>query len=305
MLIDDLKVVLQVAEFKSIKQAAESLDMSVAVASAAVKRVEKAYGVELFVRSTRKLRLSSFGEKYIPQIENALVILNQVGQSAKNEQNIIDGDLRLAVPSDLGRNILLPWIDLFASKHPQLNIRLHITDSTIDFYRDPVDMALRYGAPGDSSMYGFKICDVPRILCASPYYVETYGMPVHLKDLDSHNSLLYQLHDTVHDIWEFSCRGITSKVKMRSNRTANDADIVRRWCVAGYGIAMKSALDMSDDLLSGNLVKLMPEYTPKPTELWLICPSKQLITPMVRLLRESITDKCLTIINSLKKSGYL
>jgi len=152
MLIDDLNVVLKVAEFKSIKQAAESLDIQTATASAAVKRVEKAFGMELFVRSTRNLRLSSSGEKHLPQIEKALLLLSQIAQNAKEEQNIVEGELRLAVPSDLGRNIVLPWLDTFSEQHPNLSVRLHISDSHVDFYRAPVDVALRYGSPKDSSM---------------------------------------------------------------------------------------------------------------------------------------------------------
>jgi DNA-binding transcriptional LysR family regulator len=305
MQIDDLQLVLKVAEFKSIKKAADSLDIRVAAASAAVKRVEKTYGIELFVRSTRSLRLSAAGEKYLPQIESALVMLNQIGQSAKEAMNIVDGELRLAMPSDLGRNIVLPWLDQLAEEHSGLRLKLHISDHNVDFYREPVDLALRYGAPKDSTMYGFKICDAPRVLCASPAYLEKHGAPERPQDLTAHNGLLYELREVIHDTWEF-CKGSSSvKVKMKSNRMANDAELVRRWCVAGYGIASKSALDMSEDLLSGKLTSLMPEYQGTATELWLICPSRQLITPAVRLLREHLTEKCAAVLSNLKQAGHL
>ena len=305
MLLDDLHLVLKIAEFKSIKQAADSLDISVAKASAALKRVELSYGVELFVRSTRSLRLSSSGEKYIPQIENALLILNQIGQSAKEELNIVDGDLRVAVPSDLGRNIVLPWLDEFALQHPKLKLKLHIGDHNVDFYREPIDLAIRYGAPKDSTMYGFKLCDVPRVLCAAPSYLAQYQAPQKPQDLITHNTLLYQLHDVIHDVWEFTQDDKTFKVKVQGNRASNDAELVRRWCVAGYGVAAKSILDMSQDLLAGNIKTLMPDYQVKSTELWLICPSRQLITPAVRLLRDLLTEKCQLLLCQLKQAGML
>jgi len=305
MQIDDLQLVLKVAEFKSIKQAADSLDISVAVASAALKRVEKNYGLELFVRSTRSLRLSASGEKYIPQIENALVMLNQIGQSVKEELNTVDGDLRLAMPSDLGRNIVLPWLDSFTEEHPKLRLKLHISDHNIDFYKEPVDLALRYGAPKDSSMYGFKICDAPRVLCASPAYLKQHDTPEKPQDLESHNALLYELRDVIHDVWEFSKQEQIFKVKMRSNRMTNDAELVRRWCVSGHGVAVKSALDMSKDLLSGKVTPLMQGYQATPSELWLICPSRQLITPAVRLLRDFLTNQCIMILSELEGAGYL
>ncbi|MFT5698265.1 MAG: DNA-binding transcriptional LysR family regulator [Desulforhopalus sp.] len=305
MLLEDLQVILKVAEFRNITAAATNLNMRMATASAAVKRVESALGVELFIRTTRHLRLSSAGEKYIPQCEQALLMLDQAKQNMKDDQNIIDGELRIALSSDLGRNLVTPWLDEFMDIHQDLSLRSSISDSNIDFYRDSVDIALRYGSPNDAHLYGFKICNVPRLLCATQDYLDKYGTPRHPHDLPSHNGLLYQLHDIIHDVWTFSREGAEYKIKMSSNRAANDADIVRRWCVAGKGLSVKSCLDMSTDLLAGNVVSVMPEFKPTPTELWLICPSKQLITPAVRLLRDTFKKKCSNILKQLIEQGLL
>ncbi|MBU3005452.1 LysR family transcriptional regulator [Paraglaciecola arctica] len=305
MQLEDLNIILKVAEFRSITAAAESLDMRTATASAAVKRVERSLGVELFIRTTRQLRLSAAGEKYIPNCEQALQMLQHAQQNVKDDLDIIDGELRISVPSDLGRNLILPWLDEFMQLHPGVRLKLHISDSNIDFYRDPIDVALRYGFPNDASLYGFKICNVPRVICAAPEYIDKYGLPKHPNDLASHNGLLYQLHDIVHDVWKFSNQGQSIKVKVQGNRTSNDAELVRRWCVNGKGIAAKSCLDMAPNLLTKQVIPLLSEFTAKPTELWLICPSRQAITPAVRLLREHIKEKCADIITSLIEQGIL
>ena len=96
MLLEDLQVVLKVAEFRSITAAATSLDMRTATASAALKRVERALGAELFVRTTRQLRLSSTGERYIPQCEQALLMLDLAKQNMKDDLDIVDGELRIS-----------------------------------------------------------------------------------------------------------------------------------------------------------------------------------------------------------------
>jgi len=305
MLLEDLNVILKVAEFRSITAAAESLDMRTATASAAIKRVERALGVELFIRTTRHLRLSVAGEKYIPNCEQALQMLDLAQQNVKDDLDIIDGELRISVPSDLGRNLILPWLDEFMESHSGVTLKLHISDSNIDFYRDPVDIALRYGSPNDANLYGFKICNVPRVICATTEYLENNGTPQHPNDLTTHNGLLYQLHDIIHDVWEFSHQGDPIKVKMKSNRASNDAELVRRWCVNGKGVATKSSLDMSHDLLSEQVVPMLSEFVPKPTELWLICPSRQTITPAVRLLREHLKIKCDAVFTQLIKKGVL
>jgi len=305
MLLEDLQIISKVAEFRSITAAAESLDMRTATASAAIKRVEKSLGAELFIRTTRHLRLSVAGERYIPKCEEALQTLELAKQNMREDLDIVDGELRISVPSDLGRNIILPWLDNFMDSHPQLRLKLHIADKNIDFYRDPVDIALRYGSPNDANLYGFKICDIPRVLCASPTYIKTYGMPKHPNDLTRHNALLYQLHELIDDNWSFTSENETLKIKMNSNRASNDAELVRRWCVAGKGIAKKSSLDMAEDLLSGTVQQLIPEFKPTPTELWLICPSRQTITPAVRLLRDYLKVKCNEVYSRLSSHKVL
>lgn len=299
MLVEDLQVIIKVAEFKSITKGAASIDMRTATASAAIKRVESALGVELFIRTTRQLRLSGAGERYIPQCQQALLMLDQAKQNTREDLALIDGDLRIAISSDLGRNFISPWLDEMVKKHPKVSLKLNISDSNIDFYRDSVDVAIRYGSPSDSNLYGFKICNVPGLLCATPKYLTEYGTPKHPHDLTSHNGLFYQLNDVVHDIWAFEKDEQAFKVKMSGNRSSNDGDLVRRWCVADKGITVKSCLDMSSDLLAGRVVSVMNDYKPKASELWLVCPSRQSITPAVRLLRDTLKKQCASILQQL------
>lgn len=305
MLLEDLQVVLKVAEFRSITAAATSLNMRTATASAALKRVESTLGVELFIRTTRKLRPSHAGERYIPQCEQALLMLDQARLNMKHDLDTVDGELRIALSSDLGRNMVIPWLDEFMETHPKVSLKTNISDSNIDFYRDSVDIALRYGSPDDANLYGFKICNVPGLLCATKAYLDENGTPKHPHELVTHNGLFYQLHDITHDVWEFSDAEKNYKIKMSGNRSANDGDLVRRWCVADKGLAVKSCLDMSADLLSGKVINVMPEFKPRSTELWLICPSRQSITPAVRLLRDTLKEKCTGILNQLIDKGIL
>ncbi|MDO6677471.1 MULTISPECIES: LysR family transcriptional regulator [unclassified Shewanella] len=305
MLIQDLHIILKVAEFRSITAAANSLDMRMATASAAVKRVEAALGVELFVRTTRQLRLSPAGERYLPQCELAVQLLDNAQQNAQEDLDVLKGEIRIALSSDLGRNVVTPWLDDFLLLYPDVALRSNITDSNIDFYRDSVDMALRYGEPSDASMYGFRICSIPRVLCATPSYLDKNGAPTTPDELKNHNGLFYQLQDIVQNEWRFSHQNQSHKVKLKGNRASNDGDLVRRWCVSGHGFAIKSCLDMADDLLTGRVVNVMPEYKPTATELWLVCPSRQSITPTMRLLRDYFREKTQQLLSQLVAHGVL
>lgn len=301
----DLHVVIKIAELKSITAAAVSLDMQTATASAALKRVEKQLGIELFIRTTRQLRLSAAGERYIPQCQQALQVLEQAQKNTQDDLTQVEGELRIALSSDLGRNIVVPWLDEFIDKHPKVSLKINISDSNIDFYRDSVDIAIRYGSPKESNLYGFKICNVPALLCASKEYLLAHGTPQHPQQLVQHNGLFYQLHDTTYDVWKFSHEGREYKIKMRGNRASNDGDLVRRWCVNGKGIAIKSSLDIAGDLLAQRVINIMPEYKPRSTQLWLVCPTRQSITPAVRLLRDTLREKSLRRLAELVERGIL
>jgi len=303
MLVEDLYVVMKVAEFRNITAAAASLDISPATASATLKRVEKSLGFELFTRTTRQLRLSSAGERYLPQCEQALRLLEQAKSHLKQDLAIIDGELRIALSSDLGRNLVVPWLDTFMETHPNVSVRINISDSNVDFYRDSVDMALRYGSPNDANTHGFKICDVPLVLCASKGYLDQHGTPQHPDDLAHHNGLFYQRYGIPFDRWPLFKGKDTYKITMKGNRTSNDGDLVRRWCVAGKGIALKSALDIAPDLLAGNVISLLPDIDKTQTELWLLFSSRQAITPAARLLRDSLKEKAQSILQKLANKG--
>ncbi|WP_119968606.1 LysR family transcriptional regulator [Shewanella japonica] len=305
MLIQDLQVILKVAEFRSITAAANSLDMRVATASAAVKRVETHLGVELFIRTTRQLRLSPAGERYLPHCQQAVQLLDNAQQNVLDDSDVLQGEIRIALSSDLGRNVVIPWIDEFLISNPDVSVRSNISDSNIDFYRDSVDMALRYGSPTDASTYGFKICDIPRVVCAAPEYLKKQGKPQHPHELKNHNALLYQLREVVQDEWTFTQQQDTIKTKLVGNRSSNDGDLVRRWCVSGQGIAIKSCLDMADDLLNERVTPLLLDYKATPTELWLICPSRQSITPTVRRLRDLFRDKVAGLKTQLVNKGII
>ena len=136
---------------------------------------------------------------------------------------------------------LLPWLDAFQQEHPQLNVRLLLGDRIADLFRQPVDIALRYGEPEDSSLIALPIApDNIRVLCAAPSYLARHGEPRHLEQLAQHNCLLYMLGSRVHDHWGFYDGKRHVSLTVSGDRFSDDADVVRRWAVAGMGIAYKS-----------------------------------------------------------------
>lgn len=292
MNIADLDLFVRTAQTNSITAAAQQLDMTPASASAALKRLEKQLGVQLFIRSTRKLRITAEGERYLLYCTEALASLEK-GKASLNEMHgKIAGEVRLSTASDLGRNLVLPWIDEIIDLHPELSIQLNVGDTLADFYHDKIDMALRYGEPADSSMVAFPIATIDRVICASPRYLAQLDELKHPKDLHQHNCLLYRVNNKVFNNWAFFNDEGKYDVKVAGNRVSNDADIVHRWVLAGKGIALKSRLDMAADLRAGRVVEILTEYQSPPLSLWLICPNRTQVTPAMLMIRDTLRNKC-------------
>lgn len=299
MKVADLELFIRIAHSGNITSAAAELNLSPATASAAIKRLEQQLAKELFIRSTRKLRLSEAGERFLPFCSEALEKLKEGEQALQDESTELSGPLRISVSSDLGRNLLLPWLDEFLIQHPKLQINLNVSDSLSDFYHDRVDIALRYGAPQDSSLVAFPICDVDRILCAAPSYLAQAPVLEQPSQLSEHNCLLYLLADRTYDLWPFKQGDSVEKIKVRGNRICDDADLVRRWAVAGKGIAFKSQLDLANDLKAGHVIELLPEFRAAPIQLWLVCPSRKQVNPAVTQVRDYLRSRCQQLLDSL------
>jgi DNA-binding transcriptional LysR family regulator len=289
--LSDLELFVSTAESGSLSSAARRLDISPARASASIKRLEETLGGQLFVRSTRSLRLTVEGEAFLAYCRIALQALSD-GREAVAPGYTFQGILQLSIPSDLGRNVILPLIDDFKSRHPLPQIRLLCSDRVSDIYRHPVDFAIRYGKQPDSGLIALPIApDNRRVLCAAPSYIRRYGIPVHPSDLEQHNCLTYMLSDCVYNRWNFYRDGMTAMVQVRGDLSADDGDVVRRWAVAGHGIAYKSALDVVADLREGRLIRLCADWEGEPVPLNLICTDRRQLSPAVQLLRTFLAER--------------
>lgn len=291
----DLSLFVQIAQTASITTAAKQAGITTAAASSALKRLEQQLGVQLFIRSTRQLRITEAGEKYLFHCQQALASLQLGLASAHESVGNIQGELNISAPSDLGRHQLLAWIDHMMEDHPSLSVDLTISDSLSNLFLDKVDIALRYGKPEDSSMIAFHIADIPRITCASPRYIECFGEPKCPEALKDHTCLLFRAKGRLFNVWEYKGETETLKIKVGGNRSCDDTDIVRRWALSGHGIAYRSKLDIATDLDDGKLIPLLTQFQSPPVSLYLFCPSRNQVTPAVIAFREMLREKIHTL----------
>jgi DNA-binding transcriptional LysR family regulator len=290
---EDLALFVRTAACGSFTKAAREADLLPGQVSAAVMRLERDLELRLFARSTRSLRLTDEGERYLPYAREVIDLLHGGREALRRDDAELSGTLLLAAPSDFGRNILLPWLAEFRRQHPRLEVRLQLSDQVTDVFRDPVDIAIRYGEAADASFVALPLAPANRrVLVAAPGYLEQRGAPQSLDDLQHHSCLLWQLQGRVYDKWVFPAGKSRRIVHVKGALACDDADVVRRWALAGEGIAYRSWLDVGADVRAGRLRVLLPEQPGEPAPLSMVCPHRRQFSPAVRQLHALLAERC-------------
>ena len=185
-------------------------------------------------------------------------------------------------------------------------MRLLLGDGLTDLFRQPVDLVLRYGEPQDSSLVALPVAaGNRRVLCASPTYLQRHGVPQRLDELAAHNCLRFMLAGRVHDRWCFQEGRREHAVQVAGDRVSDDADVVRRWALAGNGLAYKSWLDIADDVAAGRLQVLLPGCLGEAAPLNLLCAHRAQLSKPVRLLREYLQERCMCLLSRAPWQGIV
>ncbi len=262
-----------------------------------MKRLERELGVKLFARSTRNLRLTSEGEKFLVGCEAGLGLILSAGENLSAGGGKVRGKIQLSVPSDLGRNLVLPWLCEFRRRHPDVQLRLQVSDRLAGVYREQVDVALRYGEPPDSSMISLPVAPGNvRVLCASPEYIRRHGEPRSPQELARHNCLCFMLGERPHNRWTFRRAGQEIEVKVGGSFLCDDGDAVHKLALLGEGVAYKSLLDVSGDIREGRLLAICRDWQGELAPLSLLGADRDQLRPAVRALREFLIERCREVV---------
>jgi DNA-binding transcriptional LysR family regulator len=297
--LQDLATFVATAEQGSLSAAARLLELSPAVASAGLKRLEADLGTALFIRSTRSMRLTLAGERLLARSKALLDGLREAEEEVRAGQDTVEGQLQISMPSDLGRHVVLPWLNDFQARYPGVKLRLQLTDRLANMHREPVDIALRFGVQPESNMVALPLLEENRrVLCASPTYLARRGVPASPRELEKHNCLCFMLDETVNDRWRFRKGEEEIEVTVQGDRVADDSEIVRRWAHDGLGICYRSRIDVHADLASGRLRLVCPDWEGVNTPLTMLVANRKQVSPAVRVLREFLVSRCRALLGT-------
>lgn len=290
--IEDIRLFLRVLDLGSISAAARTLDLSAAVASQRLKRLEEGLGVSLLQRSTRQLKVTPEGaalaEQGRPLIEDLEALTSDLRQSAED----VSGTLRVTLPAAFGRQYISPLMPEFLARHPRLRLSIDLSDALLDLVSEGLDLGLRIGTLEDSSLIARRLADNRRVLCASPDYLERRGVPEAPGDLEQHDCLLMVGAKGPRDRWTLiSPEGVETTIRARGRFESNMGEVVRDAVLSGLGISLHSTWHVCDDLKAGRLKIVLPDYRIPDSGIYAVMPQRRLMLPRVRAFIDFVVEK--------------
>jgi DNA-binding transcriptional LysR family regulator len=259
-----LRVFARTARLGSLSAAARELGLSQPSVSRILATLEREIGAVLLHRTTRAVTLSEAGTDYLARIEPLLTALEEADHAARGTGEL-RGVLRIALPSSFSIREIIPRLPGFLERHPALRVDLGINDQRQDLVAEGVDLALRLGTLADSSAVVRRLGRAPRVLSASPTYLQRAGIPRTPAALSGHAVILGPAAGS--DGWGFVKDGRRTSVRVRGRVTcaANEGAVAA--AVAGLGITMTSLWGCGTELRQGLLIRVLEDWTMDPVEL--------------------------------------
>lgn len=290
--VGDLALFLRVLDLGSITAAAHSLDLSVAVASQRLKRLEKELGVRLLHRTTRRLHPTPEGAALAEQGRVLVEELETLGAGLREAAQEIAGTLRMTMSASFGRQYVSPRLPAFLARHPKLRLSIHLSDNVVDLVSEGFDLAIRIGVLDDSRLVARRIAPNRRVLCASPDYLHRRGRPRTPGELADHDCLLLFGSGGRQDVWRLGTpTGGEVAVRVQGRIESNFGEVLRDASLAGEGIMIHSLWHVADDLRAGRLEVLLPDYPLATTAISAVMPQRRLVPPRVRAFTEFLIEE--------------
>lgn len=271
--------------------AAAGRDLGVAPSTLAksVARLESTLGVKLFHRTTRQVTLTTDGERLFRRCERLLAEFEDLQADAAGTRASPSGTVRVDLPVTYGRRVVLPVLAALLREHPALRFEIRMQDAYADLVRDGIDLAVRMGALGDSSLVARRIDTQRLVIVASPAYLEAHGTPRRLEDLDGHRAVVFRLRSSGRNRpWQLRSGGRAIELHPAHAVQIDDTEGLAAAARLGLGLSQLPDNVVQEELVRGELVEVLPRLRPAPMPISAVVPSGRLVPPRVRVVLDAL-----------------
>ena len=254
-----LTVFRRVVELGSFTAAARDLNYSNAAVSKMIKDLEAELGAQLIVRTTRSLHLTDTGLSYFDQVSDLLDGIAAADEAVRSQTGNPRGRLKISAPVSFGLLAIAPILSRFAKRYPEIKVDLVLSDSLVDLVEEGYDLAIRGGSLPDSSLKSRKLCDIDRILCATPGFLSQHSPLSDPEELSGLACLEYSASASP-NLWHLQRGSKHKSIPINAVFRANNSIAIRQAALEGLGIAFLPKAYLEEELARGALANALPEW---------------------------------------------
>lgn len=278
--IADYEIFARVVSAGSLSAAGREMGLSPAVVSKRLRRLEDSLGTRLLQRTTRQIALTEAGQGFYERIVAILAAVEEAESFVSRRSAQPRGTLKVSAPTSFGRMHVAPHLQAFMRDNPDLAINLVLSDDFVDIVGEGFDLAIRIAELTDSSLVARRLAPVQRFLVASSSYLEKHGEPTSITDLQNH--IVLPAHN--HEPWRLEGPDGPLIYRPEGPLLTNSSEVLRQAVLAGIGIALRSTWDVGPELASGELRRVLPDYSAsKNVGIYAVYPSRRFLPVKVRL----------------------
>ena len=289
---DEIALFSLVVEHGSFAAAATATGQTPSAVSKAITRLEDKLGVRLLERTTRRLSLTAEGETLLAHGEAILSAIEAAEAEVVAGRGKPRGRLRVSVGSAFAKYRLAPQLGLFSERYPDVALEVLSTDRRVDLLAEGIDVAIRAGPLVDSSLIVRRLGEGPRVICASPAYLERRGVPRSADDLARHNCLSISFSSQFAE-WPIRVGGTVRRVPVGGTVASDSAEVLRDLALSGLGIVRLLDFVVEDALADGRLVPLLEDvHVSEIVPLAVLMPPGRQRLPRVRAFIDFVAEHC-------------
>ncbi len=258
-----MTVFVAVAEAESFAAAARRLGMSPPAVTRAIAMLEARLAVKLLNRTTRHVRVTDAGQRYLDDARRIVADCDEADEAAGGINGTPRGQLSVTAPALFGKMYVMPGIVDYLRRYPDVEVAASFLDRVVNLVEEGIDAGVRIGELPDSSMKAIKVGKVRRVVCAAPAYLAAHGTPATPHDLAGHTTIVANAV-TGSQEWRFVEEGRAVAVRIKPRLLVNSNDGAIEAVRSGLGIGRLMSYQVAPQLASGELVVLLADYETKP-----------------------------------------
>lgn len=303
-----MQVFTRVVDANSFTLAADSLGLPRATVTTTIQNLERQLRVRLLNRTTRRLSLTPDGASYYESCVRILADVEDAEASFHDVTSGPRGHLRIDTLPSIGRLILVPALCRFHTRYPDIELAIGMSDRPVDMVQEAVDCVIRVGELHDSTMVAKRIGTYESVTCASPAYLERYGEPATIADLQAHQAVHYFSGRTGRNMdWSFMIDGEPTNVAVNGLISVNDSEAYIKCGLEGFGMIQPGRYMVEPHLQSGALRKVLTDWTPPSMPISVIYLHNRHLSPKVRVFVDWVSElfqECPLLSGSAEKAGF-